>query len=81
MVGDNAVFDDHRVKMMYAHVNKKNGEPAPLVSDELYNTVMEVWVEGGHQTPLLECCVCVVLPHTVYNRTLLVYSMLSASTA
>lgn len=28
--------------MMYAHVNKKNGEPAPLVSEELYNTVMEV---------------------------------------
>jgi len=27
---------------MYNHVNKKNGEAAPLVSKELYNIVMAV---------------------------------------
>ena len=31
-----------RVKVMYNHVNKKNGEAAPLVSEELYNIVMAV---------------------------------------
>ena len=31
-----------RVKLMYNHVNQKNGEPAPLVSEELYNIVMAV---------------------------------------
>ena len=31
-----------RVKLMYGHVNKKNGQAAPLVSEELYNIVMAV---------------------------------------
>lgn len=53
--------------MMYAHVNKKNGEPAPLVSEELYNTVMEV-------------CVWWMCHHLV-RVDLFYHSMLSASTA
>ena len=27
---------------MYCHMNSKNGEPAPLVSEALYNIVMAV---------------------------------------
>ena len=27
---------------MYEHVNNRNGEPSPLVADELYQIVMEV---------------------------------------
>jgi hypothetical protein len=31
-----------RVKLMYGHMNQKNGEAAPLVSEALYNIVMAV---------------------------------------
>jgi ribonucleoside-diphosphate reductase subunit M1 len=30
------------VKLMYEHVNPKNGQPSPLVSDAVYKVIMEV---------------------------------------
>ena len=30
------------VRLMYDHINPKNDQPSPLVSEEFYNTVMEV---------------------------------------
>ena len=32
----------HSVKLMFDHVNPKNGERAPLVADEIYQIVSEV---------------------------------------
>lgn len=30
------------VKVMHEHINPKNGEPAPLIAEDIYNIVMEV---------------------------------------
>jgi hypothetical protein len=30
---------------MYSHVNTKNGEPAPLIAEDVYEVVMQV---AGH---------------------------------
>lgn len=32
----------YRVGIMHGHVNPKNNQPAPLISDEVYEIVMEV---------------------------------------
>jgi hypothetical protein len=31
-----------RAKLMHEHVNPKNGDPAPLISDEVYQIIQEV---------------------------------------
>jgi ribonucleoside-diphosphate reductase alpha chain len=30
------------IKTMYNHINPKNGEPAPLVAEDVYKVIMEV---------------------------------------
>lgn len=31
-----------RVEKMYRHTNEKNGDPAPLVADDVYEIIMQV---------------------------------------
>jgi hypothetical protein len=44
-------------KLMHEHVNPKNGDPAPLVSDEVYQIILEV----GTATWGLAGCHCLLL--------------------
>jgi hypothetical protein len=37
-------------KLMFEHVNPKNGQPAPLISQEVYNLIMEVRARRAHLT-------------------------------
>lgn len=32
----------HRVKVMYSHVNSKNGQRAPLIAEDVFGIVMQV---------------------------------------
>ena len=54
-----------RVKLMYGHMNSKNGEPAPLVSEALYNIVMAVrpWPCPGWALSLTCMRPCSGSPH------------------
>jgi hypothetical protein len=47
-------------KLMHEHVNPKNGDPAPLVSDEVYQIILEVGTvtTGTLQPAYFACCLC-----------------------